>query len=131
MWPVGTHHATDFLAQVLALLLLLHPVLARVVGPFPDGIPGSGYGCDRVCNDADVNYVIRASLETYMVPNTRSTTLSSDGKQDVSMFTFTGIANESSPFCRNDDGTTGPLGPCLTVNPGHSLKIKVINDMNN
>jgi hypothetical protein len=35
----------------------------------------------------------------------------------------------SSPFCNDDDGTKGPLGPCLTVNPGQRLYIKVINDM--
>lgn len=120
-------------------------VRGEIIGSFKDGYPGSGYGCDRKCDDGDVNYVIRASLETYAIPGTETlgtVNVSDDSDVDfiktsanatISMFTrtFTGVANEStSSFCfGGDDGTNGPLAPCLQVLPGQKMKIKVINYM--
>eukprot|EP00584_Thalassiosira_punctigera_P012779 CAMPEP_0172548702 /NCGR_PEP_ID=MMETSP1067-20121228/17933_1 /TAXON_ID=265564 ORGANISM="Thalassiosira punctigera, Strain Tpunct2005C2" /NCGR_SAMPLE_ID=MMETSP1067 /ASSEMBLY_ACC=CAM_ASM_000444 /LENGTH=814 /DNA_ID=CAMNT_0013335957 /DNA_START=115 /DNA_END=2559 /DNA_ORIENTATION=+ len=112
---------------------------SKIVRSFPDGVPGSGYGCDRTCggpdDDADVYYTIRASLETYQVPGSEGITGFPADRQPgpVSMFTrtFTGVPEESSPFCADgDDGTTGPLGPCMQVKPGQRVKIRVVNDMN-
>lgn len=118
-----------------ALSSLLGPAAwtqAAWIGPYPDGVPGSGYGCDNPCNDGDVNYIIEASLQTYTISGSNSIPDYANGKQDLSMFTrtFTGSAESKTPFCRNnDDGTTGPLGPCLTVNPGQLMKVKLINNM--
>jgi hypothetical protein len=101
------------------------------VGPFPDGVPGSGYGCDNACDGADVNYVVEATLATYRVPGSRKSEFSK-GRRVMSMLTrtFVGRANLSSPFCFDgEDGTTGPLGPCLTVNPGQRMKVKIVNSM--
>lgn len=103
----------------------------EIIPPFADGVSGSGYGCDRTCDGGDVNYVIRASLETYEIKGTGKAGFETEGI-DVSAFTrtFTGIADKSSPFCNGgDDGTTGPLGPCMTVNPGQKLYIRIVNDM--
>jgi hypothetical protein len=101
------------------------------IGPFPDGVPGSGYGCDNSCDGADVNYVVEATLATYRVPGSRRSEYSKN-RRVMSMLTrtFVGLANVSSPFCFGGaDGTTGPLGPCLTVNPGQQMKIKIVNNM--
>ena len=110
---------------------------SEVVHSFPNGVPGSGYGCNNPCNDGDVNYVVRASLETYDLPSTFAGPIpgfdTTTPNATVSMLTrtFVGDKNESlSEFCyEGDDGTSGPLGPCLTVRPGQTMKIKVVNDM--
>jgi hypothetical protein len=62
---------------------------AETIPPFRNGVPGSGYGCDRKCGgggggDDDtegsrgdqhaVHYVIRASLQTYPLHLPRPTT---------------------------------------------------------
>lgn len=101
---------------------------AAVVGPFPNGVPGSGYGCDNPCDGGDVNYVIRASIETYTIAGSGKNELFGSNGEDIQtrVRTFTG---EGSPFCLDDDGTTGPLAPCLAVNPGQTLKVKLINEM--
>ena len=118
-------------AAGLSLLFCLLPSQATWVGPFPTGVPGSGYGCDNPCNDGDVNYVIEASLQTYTVPGSKMAPSIANGKDDLSMFTrtFTGGADSKSAFCKDYDGTTGPLGPCITVNPGQQMKIKLVNNM--
>jgi hypothetical protein len=71
---------------------------------------------------ADVYYTIRASLETYEVANSEGGLPGFPDdippNEPVSMFTrtFTGVKEESSPFCNGGyDGTTGALGPCLQV----------------
>ena len=38
---------------------------------------------------------------------------------------------EHDDNCNNMTGREGPLGPCLTVSPGQSISIKVINRMGN
>lgn len=118
------------------------PRTSKIIGSFPDGVPGSGYGCDRTCggpdNDdsPDVYYTIRASLETYEVPGSEDIDGFPADREPgpVSMFTrtWTGVSEESSqPFCDGGyDGTTGALGPCMKVLPGQKVKIRVINDMN-
>ena len=111
---------------------------SAIVGSFPNGVPGSGYGCSNTCggpqDDADVYYTIRASIETYEVPNSENITgFPADrpaGPVSMLTRTFTGVPEESSPFCDNGyDGTTGPLGPCLKVLPGQRVKIRIINDI--
>jgi FtsP/CotA-like multicopper oxidase with cupredoxin domain len=120
--------------QLLLLALVAGSALsANITGSFEKGVPDSGYGCANECNDADVNYVIRASLKTYTIKGANNAPGFPDGEM-VKTFTrtFEGVESESSPFCNEgDDGTTGPLAPCLTVNPGQTLKIKVMNDMEN
>ena len=118
---------------------------ATIVSSYPHGVPGSGYGCDRKCGgpdddekEFDVSYTIRATLQTYTIRGTDkgmhtfpNGTLVDD--VPVSMFTrtFEGVASvSSSKFCsHDDDGTTGPLGPCLQVLPGDKIKLRLINDM--
>jgi FtsP/CotA-like multicopper oxidase with cupredoxin domain len=111
--------------------------LAIHQGPFPGGVPGSGYGCDNPCNTGDKNYVVHAEINTYTMKNSghvhNPQPLSPDG-QDIAYQTrtFVGQSELSSPFCLNGyNGTTGPLGPCLSVNPGETLMFKMINKMNN
>ena len=104
---------------------------ASIIGPFPDGVPGSGYGCDSACDSGDVHYTIEALLDTYSVPGSENSTLSKTGNP-ISMFTrtFVGVTSQSSPFCDGGyNGSTGPLGPCLQVNPGQRMTIKIINNM--
>ena len=43
--------------------------------------------------------------------------------------TFVGNQGLSSPFCLGNDGESGPMGPCLQVKPGQTMKIKVVNRM--
>jgi hypothetical protein len=121
----------------------------QIINSFPNGVPGSGYGCDNVCGfedpeldveNGDVYYTIRASLETYELKGSKENPPPSfagtlNESLPVSMFTrtFTGVKEESSPFCSNDDvpddGPTGALGPCLQVFPGQKVKVRLINDM--
>jgi len=108
----------------------------RIMKPFVDGVPGSGYGCDNPCSSGDVNYVIRAHLKEYAIAGSRNApgfVTTDPGNVDVTMFTrtFEGDKAVSSPFCFDDDGTSGPLNPCLTVAPNQTLNIKVINEMVN
>lgn len=106
---------------------------ALINGPFPNGVPGSGYGCDNPCDSGDVHYTIEATLATYPVPGSQNTSLSLNGKE-LSMFTrtFVGVVDQSSPFCMNGyNGSTGPLGPCLIVNPGQTMTVKIINNIQN
>lgn len=106
-----------------------HGALATIIPPFPNGVPGSGYGCDNTCDGGDVNYVIRASLEVYKI---KGSSKSRDFDADASAFTRTFKGDSvSSPFCYGMSGTDGPLGPCLTVNPNQTIYIKIINDMDN
>jgi hypothetical protein len=122
----------------------------QIIHSFPNGVPGSGYGCDNTCGfedpemdveNGDVYYTIRASLETYELKGSKENPPPSFGTDTlnpslpVSMFTrtFTGVKEQSSPFCSNDgvpdDGTTGALGPCMQVFPGQKVKVRLINDM--
>jgi hypothetical protein len=49
---------------------------AQVIkGPYPEEVPGSGFGCENPCNNGGVNYVVRASIETYSIPGSQSTFL--------------------------------------------------------
>ena len=79
-------------------------------------------------DDADVYYTIRASIETYMIPNSEGGLPNlnvSSANESVGMLTrtFVGVPEESSPFCNGgDDGSTGALGPCLKVLPGQKVK---------
>lgn len=79
-------------------------------------------------DDADVYYTIRASIETYMIPNSVGGLPNlnvSSANESVGMLTrtFVGVPEESSPFCNGgDDGSTGALGPCLKVLPGQKVK---------
>ncbi|KAL3895256.1 MAG: hypothetical protein SGARI_007503, partial [Bacillariaceae sp.] len=120
------------LALAISVMMGVSSTTASVVkGPYPDGVPGSGFGCDNSCNSGDVNYVIKAKLAEYTVSGSSESTLSSDG-EDVGMFTrtFEGVPELSSPFCQDGyDGTEGPIGPCITVNPGQTMNIKIVNDM--
>ena len=89
----------------------------------------SGYGCTRQCDLGDVNYVLEARLESYKVPG--SAAAFSDWTEDASMYARTWVGTSGS-FCNNnDDGSSGPLGPCLTANPGQTLTVKVKNKLDN
>jgi hypothetical protein len=123
----------SLLATIHSAALLFGTARAAWIGPFPDGVPGSGFGCDNACDGGDVNYVVEATIAAYAVPGSGASEYSKSGSE-MSMLTrtFVGVANESSPFCLGGgDGSTGPLGPCLTVNPGQQMKIKIINNMDN
>ena len=77
---------------------------------------------------------MRASLENYVLKGSENAPgfpdkNPSDGPVGMFTRTFTGIRSESSQFCNDDDGTTGPLGPCLLVKPGQKVKIRLVNDM--
>ena len=103
-----------------------------VKGPYPHGVPGSGYGCSNQCSSgADVHYVVKAKMEKYTIPGSKN--MFKDGRKDdfqVHTRTFVGVDDESSPFCDNAfDGTDGPLGPCLRVNPGQRITIKIENEI--
>ncbi|GKY96574.1 hypothetical protein MPSEU_000617000 [Mayamaea pseudoterrestris] len=129
--------ATSALPSILSSLLLVGSTLAdsSTFGPFPNGVPGSGYGCENKCNSGDKNYVIYAKIRTYNMVNSGQVdtpqSLSPDGNDIAYMTrTFIGKPSASSPFCQNGyDGTTGPLGPCLSVNPGETMNVKIINKM--
>ena len=122
-------------SSFLITLLVTVPVrvsLGLQVRSFPTGVPGSGYGCDNECNRGDVNYVIRASLENYTIRGTsRAGFVSDPANVDVTTLTrtFTGVAENSSSFCFDDNGANGPLGPCLQVLPNQTMYLKVINEM--
>jgi hypothetical protein len=113
-------------ASLFLLLTAIAP--ARGLGP-----GGTGYGCDLPCDGGDVNYEIIAKLETYPLPNSANSDPAFGG-EDASMLTRT-FVGKSGPFCSPDgsgspfDGKDGPMGPCLTVNPGQTMTIKVFNDM--
>ena len=119
---------------VVFLLFLSSLSSASILGPFPNGIPGSGYGCSTQCNaGGSVHYTLEVKLDTYTIPGSKNSTLSQNGN-DLKMFTrtFVGVTDESSPFCMNGyNGSTGPLGPCLQVNPGQRMTIKIINNIQN
>ena len=106
-------------------------------GPFPAGIPGSGYGCDLPCNTGDKNYVIHAKIATYNLANSGlvdNPQKLSPNSNDIAYKTrtFVGDADLSDPFCQgDDDGSNGVLGPCLSVNPGEIMNIKIINNFGN
>lgn len=116
----------------LSLLLIISGVVGKVIGPFPEGVPGSGYGCGRPCDtEADVHYTIEAVIRTYEIPGTENSASFNHTRSKVKLRTFVGDANVSSKFCDgDDDGRSGPLGPCLSVNPGQRLKIKLVNKLN-
>jgi hypothetical protein len=100
------------------------------------GAPGylwSGFGESRQCNAANYghanaassDYEVEANLVSYRVPgltpNERTYTRSWVGA--------------SGTFCNGDDGqpydgSTGPLGPCLQVDPGQYLTVRVKNNLN-
>lgn len=90
--------------STLALLLIIIHLIgttttttkftnANTIPPFQNGVPGSGYGCNTKCDDGDVNYVIRASLQTYPL---HLPAYNQEGGMNVSMFTrtFEGVAEE-------------------------------------
>jgi hypothetical protein len=122
----------SFLASIL-----VSSALAINPGPFPLGPEGSGYGCDRACNAGDKNYVIKAKIETYNMKNSGKVTLpqklSPDGNDiAIKTRTFVGDSSRSDPFCQNGyNGTSGVLAPCLTVNPGETINILVVNEIGN
>ena len=96
----------NFTTSTICLFLLLltsSSVGATTVkGPYPDGVPGSGYGCDNPCDGGDVNYVMEAKLQSYTIKGSKDIEgLGDTGGNDVQMFTrtFVGDASQSSPFC--------------------------------
>lgn len=94
---------------------------------------GTGYGCDNACNFGDVNYVVEAQIRTYTVPG--SAKLGLDGENDIALKVRTFEAGDgSSSMCEIDhkeDGKRGPLGPCMQVNPGQILNVKLVNNLVN
>lgn len=79
--------------------------------------------------------MIRAKIDTYNVKNSGKVTLpqnlSPNGKDiAIKTRTFVGDTKLSDPFCQNGyNGTTGHLGPCLIVNRGEKMMIKIINEI--
>lgn len=124
----------------------------RFYGPYPDGVPGSGYG--PCAMKGDVHFDIEARFETYPVPGSanamadRQNRKSSDQKSrklkgvessnadgDISMYTRTWVGT-SGPFCDMStsstggyDGSAGPIGPCIQVKPGQTMTIQVTNKL--
>jgi FtsP/CotA-like multicopper oxidase with cupredoxin domain len=102
----------------------------------PEGAAGyewSGFGCDRNCSKGDVNYIIQARLEQYTMPRSAD---AAPGlwNSTAAMFTRTFVGASGGPYCRGEngepyDGSSGPLGPCLTVRPGQTMTIRVENRM--
>lgn len=119
-------------------------------GPYPNGVPGSGYGpCEM---KGDVHFEIEARLEEYQIPgsakgisnrkkrksrSSKSHSLQgqiADGN-DISMYTRTWVGT-SGPFCDMSsdstggyDGSAGPIGPCLQVRPGQTMTVQVTNNL--
>ena len=97
-----------------------------------EGYLWSGYGCDVECARGDVNYEIEARLATYTLAGGGAAPGFTAG-QDPTMYTRTFVGT-SGTFCSGPDGlpydgSTGPLGPCLQVQPGQTLTIKLVNKM--
>lgn len=122
-------------------------------GPYPDGVPGSGYG--PCAMKGDVHFEIDADFETYPIPGSangidnrrnrksrnhksqklRGAEASVADGEDISMYTRTWIG-KSGPFCDMSsestggyDGSAGPIGPCLQVKPGQTMTIQVTNKL--
>ena len=87
----------------------------------PEGVPGSGYGCDRPCGGPDdpdtswtVHYTMRAALKTYDITNTQDNdnwqnaemggaTLLEGSPFSVHGRTFEGVPEESNrEFCKSE-----------------------------
>ena len=111
--PLPRRRSRALLALLLKLLAVIDVLLigrpstksttstcfttAETIPPFMNGVPGSGYGCDRKCSggmdddgrddrDDDVHYVIRASLQTYPLhlPTLRRSSATTVGATDNS-----------------------------------------------
>ena len=122
----------------------------------PEGVPGSGYGCDRPCGGDDdpddsytVHYTIRAKIETHIVENTVDNENFANSFGSISGYpvtlnpplnpgepvstyarTWVGDRSESNrDFCQGMDGVDMLVGPCLQFYRGDKIKIKVINEM--
>ena len=103
-----------------------------------EGVPGSGYGCSRPCDQGDVNYVLRATIAHHPIKNSRSflnpETQQPEWGEDVAFHSRTYMdGGSTSAFCDETAQSDGSnmLGPCLRVEPGQTMMIKVINDMAN
>lgn len=123
----GCYH--DRVKPVVALVAFITVVvIAAIVCSETRAQPTAGYKWsgylvgEEHCAQGDVNYVLEARIETYVLRG--STGARSNWTQDVSMKTRT-FVGVSGPFCDDNDGTGGPLGPCLQVNPGQTLSILV------
>jgi hypothetical protein len=103
----------------------------------------SGYGVSSGdCARGDVNFEIEARIATYELPGSGAAHTQFGApwaaSETASMYTRTWVG-KSGPFCHGGltdlrhptpyDGTAGPLGPCLTVNPGQVITIHVANKM--
>jgi hypothetical protein len=101
--------------------------------PPPYSYEWSGFGCDRQCARGDVNFVMEARLKTYKLPGSGAKG-QADTPEDASMYTRTWVGTEG-PFCELGsgtgayDGSSGPVGPCLTANPGQMLTIRIVNQL--
>ena len=99
-------------------------------GPLDPGYLWSGYGCTLDCGRGDVNYELDARLERYVLPGSANAA-PGQWSEEAAMYTRTFVGT-SGPFCAGEDGrayngSTGPIGPCLTVNPGQRITIRVHN----
>lgn len=100
-------------------------------GPFPDGVPGSGYG--PCAQKGDVHYRIEATLASYKVPGSASIE-DFDSTDDISTYVRTFVGKEG-PFCSHSsedgpyDGHDGILAPCMQVKPGQRMTIQIDNKM--
>eukprot|EP00665_Eupelagonemidae_sp_cell47_P011946 gene11945-4477_t len=124
---------------------ILHPPQPTPVPfqpPLQPGFMWSGFGVsDDDCASGDVNYVLEARIEKYPLANSAGLVdcgpPDCDPEEDAYMYTRTwvGVKDKSSPFCELSegegpyDGSTGPMGPCLAVNPGQTLTVQVKNRM--
>lgn len=92
----------------------------------------SGFGCSRECGRADVNFVMEARLERYTLPGSAD---AAPGMWRLEASTYTRtFVGVSGPFCAGEDGrpydgSAGPIGPCLTVNPGQTISIRIENKL--
>jgi FtsP/CotA-like multicopper oxidase with cupredoxin domain len=80
-----------------------------------------------------VHFEIEARLESYGVPGSAA---AGDFNGDIGMFTRTFVGTQGSFCSLSDDapaydGSTGPLGPCLQVEPGQTMTIKLVNRLEN
>ena len=104
----------------------------------PSGYLWSGYGCDRQCDLADINYEIEASLQTYSISGATADfmnsnipgggTINFEGDALAFTRTFTGVKGD---FCESGNGTAGPMGPCLKFVPGKTVSVRLVNNIVN
>uniref|UniRef100_A0A7S2S7Z0 Plastocyanin-like domain-containing protein n=1 Tax=Mucochytrium quahogii TaxID=96639 RepID=A0A7S2S7Z0_9STRA len=106
---------------------LLYLLLALYVQGFEFRENRDGYGCHKKCDHGDVHYTIDVGLQGYDLEGNFSEVIGTE-KLKYFVRSFQGGYNRNGEYCMNNyNGSTGPLGPCLTVNPGQTISIRLVN----